>query len=270
MIKRFFHDLNISEVSYILISGQASVIYGAATFSEDIDLWVQLVEGNWNKFLKVLGSVDAVNYKLMPPISMKWICRGRGFYFQIPDKDKNIPFWFLDVMGVVPRAGDYADSSKRVKYQMTDWGKIPVISIRDLVEMKKTRRLEDYPIISNLVRIEHRNLSKRKLETNDWQWILKSSFEVEDILDYLLSDEAAKTIGPHLSRKCLSLCLKALLQDHRKELHVKKASQEMALEIEELRRRDRVYWRPIIDELKALNKNNRLLVPGSKPPRVVA
>ncbi|MBI1870542.1 MAG: hypothetical protein HYS07_05030 [Chlamydiae bacterium] len=270
MIKRFFQDLNISGVSYMLISGQASVIYGAATFSEDIDLWVQPVKENWNRFLKVLGSVGAVIYKLTPPISMKWISQGHGFHFQIPDEDKNIPFWFLDVMGVAPRVGDYDDSFKRVKYPMTDWGKIPVVAIRDLVEIKKTRRLEDYPIISNLVRIESRNLSERKLKMNDWKWILKNSFEVEDILDYLQSDETAKTIGAHLSRKCLSLCLQALLQDHRKAVHLKEASQEMALEIEESRRRDRIYWAPIIDELKVLKKNNRLLVPGNKPPRMVA
>jgi len=35
MTKKFFHNLNSLKVSYILISGQATVLYGAATFSED-------------------------------------------------------------------------------------------------------------------------------------------------------------------------------------------------------------------------------------------
>jgi hypothetical protein len=40
MIKNFFQSLEAGGVEYLLISGQATVLYGAATFSEDIDLWV--------------------------------------------------------------------------------------------------------------------------------------------------------------------------------------------------------------------------------------
>lgn len=41
MIANFFQNLNARKVEYLLISGQATVLYGAATFSEDIDLWIQ-------------------------------------------------------------------------------------------------------------------------------------------------------------------------------------------------------------------------------------
>ena len=40
MIASFFQNLDARHVEYLLISGQATVLYGAATFSEDIDLWV--------------------------------------------------------------------------------------------------------------------------------------------------------------------------------------------------------------------------------------
>lgn len=39
MIKKFFQALNSSNISYLLISGQATVIYGVSTFSEDIDFY---------------------------------------------------------------------------------------------------------------------------------------------------------------------------------------------------------------------------------------
>ena len=37
MIASFFQSLETHRVAYLLISGQATVLYGAATFSEDID-----------------------------------------------------------------------------------------------------------------------------------------------------------------------------------------------------------------------------------------
>jgi len=42
MIANFFRSLNSYQADYLLISGQATVLYGAATFSEDIDLWIRL------------------------------------------------------------------------------------------------------------------------------------------------------------------------------------------------------------------------------------
>src|SRR5512141_1363680 len=40
MIANFFQSLEDHRVEHLLISGQASVLYGAATFSEDVDLWI--------------------------------------------------------------------------------------------------------------------------------------------------------------------------------------------------------------------------------------
>lgn len=38
MIESFFRSLELRGVDYLLSSRQATVLYGAATFSEDIDL----------------------------------------------------------------------------------------------------------------------------------------------------------------------------------------------------------------------------------------
>ena len=69
MIKSFFHNLNFHKVKYILISGQAAVLYGAATFSEDIDIWVAPEIENWRNFLKILRKSGAKIYKLTPPLA---------------------------------------------------------------------------------------------------------------------------------------------------------------------------------------------------------
>ena len=46
MIANFFQSLSDRGVDYLLISGQATVLYGAATFSEDIDLWINPTSEN--------------------------------------------------------------------------------------------------------------------------------------------------------------------------------------------------------------------------------
>lgn len=269
MIKRFFRRLNSRKISYLLISGQATVLYGASTFSEDVDIWVNPEAGNWNRFLKLLRAIGARIYKLTPPISMELIKRGHGYHFQLPSSDKELPFWFLDVMGVVPRAGDFSDAIKNATYQKTEWGKIPVVGIRDLVEIKKTRRKEDYSVISNLVRIEYENLSSKQVRPGHWRWILSNSFDSDDILYYLNRHTKARSVGAALSRKCISFFIKAIVSQTKADKYIHLGSIEIALEIEDLRRKDRLYWQPILDELKIMKEKKELLFVDSLPPEKV-
>ena len=64
MIANFFQSLSRHGVEYLLISSQATVLYGAATFSEDIDLWLNPTEDNCSRFLAALR--DRATGKLMP------------------------------------------------------------------------------------------------------------------------------------------------------------------------------------------------------------
>lgn len=265
MIKRFFHELNSQKISYLLISGQATVLYGAATFSEDVDIWVKPEVSNWNKFLKLLRLLRARIYKLTPPLSMELIRKGHGYHFQLPSDEKGIPFWFLDVMGVVPRVLDFASAFENATYLESEWGRLSVVGIRDLVEIKKTRRLEDYPAISNLVRIEYEGLPSKEISSNDWKWVLSNSFDIDDILYYLRRHSLAESVGASLSRKCISLCMRAIANQKRREGYTEAAAKEIALEIEDLRKQDRLYWQPIIDELKLI-KEKGLLLPINKIP----
>ena len=263
MIKRFFQALNSEEVLYLLISGQATVLYGAATFSEDIDIWVNPTPQDWNKLLKVIRRLKGKVYKLTPPLRMDLIRKGHGYHFQFQQRG-NLE-WFLDVMGKPPRVGDFISAFKKAVYHRTEWGRIPVIGIRELVEIKKTRRLEDYPVISNLVRIEYNNLHP-SVSFQDWEWILKNTFEIEDVIYYLSNHRRARAVVDSLKRKCLTFVNKALIEKRRKEFYIKGASKQIALEIEELREKDRVYWQPIIEELRRLKREGELLPENDTPP----
>jgi hypothetical protein len=86
MIANFFQSLSQHGVEYMLISGQATVLYGAATFSEDIDLWLHPTEDNCSRFLAALRDRGARNYKLTPPLTVEHLVRGHGFHFVLPGR----------------------------------------------------------------------------------------------------------------------------------------------------------------------------------------
>ena len=264
MIKKFFQRLNSEKVSYILISGQATILYGAATFSEDIDIWIKPSPQDWNKFLKISRQLGGQIYKLTPPLKMKLIQKGHGYHFQFSHKSGSV--WFLDVMGKVPRVESFQKAVQNLTYHNTDWGLLPVIGIRELVEIKKTRRLSDYPIISNLVRIEYEKL-KPRISPQNWIWILNNCFEISDLLYYLKKHRRAREIARTSPRKHLACLIKAV--DTEKEHWIQKASRQLLQEIEKLRHQDIIYWRPVIEELKLLQKKKQLLPEGSIPPSQV-
>ena len=83
-MKSFFRNLEREAVRYLLISGQASILYGAATFSEDVDLWIAPTEANIGRFIRALHRSKAVVHKLTPPLTQRHFRRGHGFHFRVP------------------------------------------------------------------------------------------------------------------------------------------------------------------------------------------
>jgi hypothetical protein len=148
MIGNFFQSLERHDVEYLLISGQATVLYGAATFSEDIDVWLNPVERNIDRLVVALRDCDARYYKLTPPITIPHLIRGHGFHFILPGSGRDQIY--VDLMGKPPRVDSFAKAVETARWMETEWGEIHTIGIKPLVELKKTQRLEDYPIISRL------------------------------------------------------------------------------------------------------------------------
>lgn len=93
-MRSLFRALDREGVRYLVISGQACILYGASQFTEDIDLWVQPVPSNLAFFLRAMARVKARVYKLTPPITMKYVRKGHGFHFRI-GRDL-----YLDVSGL--------------------------------------------------------------------------------------------------------------------------------------------------------------------------
>jgi len=137
-MRGLFRSFERSGLEYLLISGQASVLYGAATFSEDIDLWVRPTTGNLRRLLRALAGCRARVYKLTPPLEVRFLRKGHAFHFVVPSRPLPV---YLDVMGRPPRVGSFEAARRRARRLRTRWGTLPVVSIEDLVRIKATRRL---------------------------------------------------------------------------------------------------------------------------------
>jgi hypothetical protein len=231
-MRNLFRSFERFGVNYLLISGQASILYGAATFSEDVDLWILPSPGNARRTLSALAAVRSRVHKLTPPLKPRFLRAGHGFHFVVPGKPLPV---YLDLMGRPPRVGTFSDSRRRALTLDTDWGRILVVSIEDLISLKKTRGFSDYEVISNLVSVrlsEHEFPTRRLL-----RWAARNTFRAEDLETFL------RQLGEPLS--------------------LERCRRHIAREVERLQARDSRYWRPRIDELRRLRRAGLLWPEGT-------
>ncbi len=252
-MRSLFRALDGEDVRYLVISGQACILYGASQFTEDVDLWIQPASSNLLSFLRAMARVKARVYKLTPPIRMNYVRKGHGFHFRI-GRDL-----FLDVMGRPPRVGEFLDAFSRAREFKTDWGTLRVSAPEDLVLLKRTNRPGDYEAISNLVRL-------RALEDKEdaavLRWALLNTFDIADLVEFAL--RAADKLSRWPSRPALRALLpvtaaSGLLPDRR----IRRAAQLLAVEMGEAQERGRRYWGPIVSELKKLQRSRSLILEGT-------
>jgi hypothetical protein len=231
-MRNLFRSFERFGVDYLLISGQASILYGAATFSEDVDLWIQPAPANVRRVLGALASRRARVHKLTPPLETRFLRAGHGFHFIVPGRPLPV---YLDLMGKPPRVGSFSACRRSARLLDTDWGLIAVVGLEDLIALKKTRRFVDYEVISNLVsiRLSEEDSPSRKL----LRWAARSTFRAEDRVMFL------RSLGAPTS---LARCRTAI-----------------AREVKRLQERDARYWRTRIAELRRLRRAGKLWQEGA-------
>ncbi len=227
-MKRLFAAFERFGVEYLLISGQASILYGAATFSEDVDIWLGPGAANVRRLVRSLAACGAKVHKLTPPLEARWLRRGHGFHFVTPGPV------YLDVMAYPPRAGGFAAAVARAARVASPWGSVPLVSIEELILLKRTRRLPDYEVISNLVRIrvDREAAPGRALLA----WAARTTCRAEDRADYL-----ARLGRPGAVESC---------------------RRQIAAEVARMQSADARYWSRRVDDLRKLRRRGALLREG--------
>src|SRR5262245_35851926 len=107
-MRNLFRAFEAHRVRYLVISGQASVLYGGAFFTQDLDLWVQPSPVNIGALLVALAHLKARFHNLTPPVTIRNLRRGHGFHFVIP-QGSNAPL-YLDIMGQPPRVNTFSNA----------------------------------------------------------------------------------------------------------------------------------------------------------------
>jgi hypothetical protein len=230
-MRRLFRSFERRGLEYLLISGQATVLYGAATFSEDVDLWIRPTARNAQALLLALADQQARIHRLTPPLTARNMRFGHGFHFVVPGKPLEV---YLDIMARPPRVTPFGTAKRRSQNIKTDWGILPVVHPVDLVEIKKTRRLADYDIITNLVLLQtdqNPNPGKSAL-----QWASKNCFRAEERA--------------------------AILERLGRRSTVAECARDIAKEVSALQAKDRAYWTPIVNELREMRRAGKLWPDG--------
>lgn len=259
MTRNFFRQLKADKVRYLLISGQATVLYGAATFSEDLDIWLWPQGANLRQFIKALRTLGARYYKLTPPLTIAYLRQGHGFHFSLPAEDGTD--WYLDVMGVPPRSPAFNAAWRRSTRMKTPWGIVPVVGLPDLVELKKTQRLEDYAVISRLVR-EMMNRSGRRPNRRLARWAAQNIFSPALLRELMQQQPWVVTVAGHGLTGFRAFGSKIVNRQEPGLFVERKIERGMMRRLTACQAADRLYWRPIIAELKKLRKHGRLMPEG--------
>lgn len=258
MIANFFRSLEEQKVAYLLISGQATVLYGAASFSEDIDLWLNPTEENRARFVSALQRCQARYYKLTPKMTLANLTRGHGFHFVLPQRDADV---FLDILGQPPRVGQFSASFEKVRWMNSEWGRLPTIGLKDLVEIKKTQRIEDYPVISNLA-LAWFDQPECIASPSEFQWARNNIFTTPALQSFFEEHPEAAEI-PHGGIHALKAFADAAASGNpipaEIEDEVARWLQERMLSYQQA---DRAYWRAIISELRDFRASDKLLPQG--------
>ncbi len=257
MIASFFRSLEARRVAYLLISGQATVLYGAATFSEDIDLWVEPSPENIMRLQGALSAVGARYYKLTPALDAATFDSGHGFHFILGgDMGEAI---FLDVMGRPPRVPSFSAARRASRHFQTDWGTLPTLGIRDLIELKKTQRLADYPIISTLTL---RLLEEATSPAEMLSWAACNLFTVETFFLFNQQNPRWTEMPPEGMPPSLAAVAGWPVEDIPDQV-VAEATEWMNTAIARHQLADRQHWRGIIAQLRELRSQGKLMAEGA-------
>jgi len=224
------------------MGGQACVLYGAAEFSRDIDFAVPPDE--MHPLRKALQDLQA-ELVFFPPLSEEALRRGHACHFRC--RAPGLHGFRIDVMGVMRGAEPFPRLwSRRREVRLPGVGRIALVSLPDLVSIKKTQRDKDWPMVRRLVESDIAAVRGKVTPSRIDFWLREC--RTPSLLTNLgrrFSSAARHVAGERAAvRAALSGAVRSI---------------ERELEAEEKRERelDRRYWAPLRAELEQWRLHRR-------------
>jgi hypothetical protein len=152
-----FKELNRKKIKYIVVGGMAVNFHGIPRTTYDIDLLLYLEDKNLNKFLRLLKSWG---FKPKVPVDIMDFADKNKRAVWIKNKNMKAfnlynPDWAVrEIDIIIDSPVHYQKAKKSIKFSRLYDVDIPIISISDLILMKrKSNREQDKSDIKSLRKI---------------------------------------------------------------------------------------------------------------------
>jgi hypothetical protein len=235
-IVRALSTIQKRRVQFLLMGGQACILYGAAEFSRDLDLAVLADDSNLDRLQRALDDLQAEPV-YVPALEREVLERGHACQFRtgIPDA-LGVR---IDVMSVLHGCDPFPLLwARRRRMRVPENGWVNVLALSDLVQAKKTQRSKDWPMLQRLVEVDYHQRPTRPSRRRIAFWLREgrsAEFLIELCRRYPGSARRLTSVRP--------LLLPALAKD------VAETDKGLRHEEDQYRAADRTWWQPLKDEL---------------------
>lgn len=166
-------------------------------------------------------------------------------------------------MGFPPRVGSFEEAVVASRDIETGWGLLHTVGIKELVELKKTQRPRDYPIISRLA-LTWLDERAANCSSEDLTWVLENLFSLPELVRLFIEHpELGQSLPPAtpqlVVRTAGAITQSGFLEQSLEDELVDWLDQRTA----PLRRADRHFWRTVIDALRGLRARGELMPEGT-------
>jgi hypothetical protein len=231
-------------VRALLMGGQACVFYGAAEFSRDTDLAILSTPANLARLGEALEELQA-DVIAVPPFDVQYLRKGHAVHFRCQHPEA--AGMRVDVMTKMRGVQSFTKLwSRRTTMSVEDGTAYELMSLPDLVQAKKTQRDKDWPMLRRLVEVnyfgnrEHPNAEQIRfwlLELRTPELLIELATKQRQLPTRLVRKRPLLKLARPGNERVLA---EAILEEERSE-----------------READRVYWKPLREELEGLRRRVR-------------
>jgi hypothetical protein len=240
-IRRALSTLEKNDLRFLLMGGQACVLYGAAEFSRDMDVHVLASPANLDRLSEAVAELKA-EVIAVPPFTQEYLNRGHAVHFRC--RHPEVDGLRLDIMSKMRGVAPFDDLwDRRTILGLEDGTEVPLLGLPDLVAAKKTQRDKDWPMIRRLVEANYESfydepnpqrirfwLAELRTPTLLIEAVRRFPREADEAAEWRQTIVHARAGDPDAVQKAMD--------------------EEMAQE----READRVYWAPLRKELEELRR----------------
>lgn len=228
-----------NDVKFLLMGGQACVLYGAVQFSRDMDVAILASPQNLDRLSAALGELGATVIAI-PPFDEAYLRRGHAVHFWCGEAGgEGIR---VDVMSKMRGVAAFDTLwERRAVVSLKNGAEVPLLALPDLVAAKKTQRDKDWPMIRRLVEVHYSETSRDPSPQRIRFWL--EEMRSPELLIEVVTRFPDEACGRAVERSAVAQALTGDL-----------AAVQMALDEEMAREReaDRAYWAPLRKELEHL------------------